>query len=102
MWRRLLTAWQRYWFTPASLTALGVSRIALVGIVLYLHQGNRLLRAALVPAALWQPVPLLCHCFICRALRPPPGARTHSSRRAGGSATAYSTRPCLDSRVEDR
>ena len=59
MWRRLLAAWERYWFTPASLTAFGVSRIALVGITLYLNRGNRLLRVALVPAALWQPVPLL-------------------------------------------
>jgi hypothetical protein len=38
---------------------LGVSRIALVGIVLYLNVGNRLLRVALVPAPLWQPMPRL-------------------------------------------
>lgn len=56
---QLLAAWRRYWFTPASLTALGASRIALVGIVLYLNHGDRLLHVALVPAAHWQPVPAL-------------------------------------------
>ena len=38
---RLIAAWRRYWFTPASLTDPGVSRIALVAIILYLNGSSR-------------------------------------------------------------
>jgi hypothetical protein len=56
---RIIAAWQRYWFAPASLTDLGVSRIALVAIVLYLNGTSRYLRVATVDPALWKPVALL-------------------------------------------
>lgn len=56
---RIGAAWQRYWFAPASLTDLGVSRIALVAIILYLNGTTRYLRVATVDPALWQPVALL-------------------------------------------
>jgi hypothetical protein len=56
---RILAAWRRYWFAPASLTDLGVSRIALVAIMLYLNGTSRYLRVATVDPALWSPVPLL-------------------------------------------
>jgi len=57
--RRIVTAWRRYWFTPASLTDLGVSRIVLVAIILYLNGPGRYVRVAVVDPALWSPVPLL-------------------------------------------
>ena len=57
--RRITAAWQRYWFAPASLTDLGVSRIALVAIILYLNGTSRYLRVATVDPALWKPVALL-------------------------------------------
>jgi hypothetical protein len=56
---RIVAAWRRYWFTPASLTDLGVSRIALVAIILYLNGAGRYLRVAVVDPALWTPVALL-------------------------------------------
>lgn len=57
--RRIVTAWRRYWFTPASLTDLGVSRIVLAAVVLYLNGVDRYVRVAVVDPALWSPVPLL-------------------------------------------
>ena len=56
---RVLAAWRRYWFTPASLTNLGVARIILVAIALSLHPAIRYLRVASVAPGLWAPVPLL-------------------------------------------
>lgn len=53
---RLLAAWRRYWFTPASLTDLGVSRIVLAGIVLWLDGMTRFLGAALRPPTFWTPI----------------------------------------------
>jgi hypothetical protein len=57
---RLLAAWQRYWFTPASLTDLGVSRVVLAAIVLWLDgMEGRAIQAAFVPSTYWAPIPLL-------------------------------------------
>jgi predicted DCC family thiol-disulfide oxidoreductase YuxK len=57
--RRIIGVWRRYWFTPASLTDLGVSRIVLVAIILYLNGTSRYLRVATVDPAFWSPVALL-------------------------------------------
>jgi len=69
--RRITAAWRRYWFAPASLTDLGVSRIALVAIVLYLNGDSRYLRVAVVDPALWSPVALL---QVLRIEQPTPAA----------------------------
>lgn len=55
----MLAAWRRYWFTPASLTDLGVSRAVLAGILLYLNGTTRFLHVGTVAPELWVPVPLL-------------------------------------------
>jgi hypothetical protein len=53
---RLVAAWRRYWFTPASLTDLGFSRVVLAGIVLWLDGMGRFIGVALRPPAFWTPV----------------------------------------------
>jgi hypothetical protein len=60
MRQRLLAAWQRYWFTPGSLTTLGVSRVVLAVIVLWLDGIDaRATQSAWVPSTYWAPIPLL-------------------------------------------
>jgi hypothetical protein len=53
--RRLLAAWHRHWFAPASLTQLGIARAIVAAIFLVLEPGTRYLGAALVPAVFWHP-----------------------------------------------
>jgi hypothetical protein len=55
----MLATWRRYWFTPASLTDLGVSRAVLAGIVLVLNGTTRFVQVGLAAPALWTPVPIL-------------------------------------------
>ena len=55
----MLAAWRRYWFTPASLTDLGVSRAVLAGIVLVLNGTTRFVHVGMAAPALWTPVPIL-------------------------------------------
>jgi hypothetical protein len=54
--RRLVAAWHRHWFAPASLVDLGVARAVVAGIFLALDPRTRYLRVALVPAAFWRPL----------------------------------------------
>src|SRR4029453_7170830 len=55
----MLAAWRRYWFTPASLTDLGVSRAVRAAIVLYQNGTTRFLHVGMVARGLWTPVPVL-------------------------------------------
>jgi hypothetical protein len=55
----MIAAWRRYWFTPASLTDLGVSRAVLAAILLWLNGTTRFRHVATVAPSLWVPVPLL-------------------------------------------
>jgi hypothetical protein len=59
MGRRLLDAWRRYWFSPASLTNLGIARVLLAAILLWLDGTTRFLGVATTPAAFWTPIGLL-------------------------------------------
>jgi hypothetical protein len=59
MGRRLLDAWRRYWFTPASLTNLGIARILLAAILLWLDGTTRFLGVSAMLPAFWTPIPLL-------------------------------------------
>jgi hypothetical protein len=59
MGRRVFDAWRRYWFSPASLTNLGIARILLAAILLWLDGRTRFVGAATVPAAFWTPTGLL-------------------------------------------
>jgi len=56
---RLLGPWRRHWFTPAPLTDLGVGRVVLAAILLWLGPTTRYLRVALIAPSLWVPVPLI-------------------------------------------
>jgi hypothetical protein len=55
----MLAAWRRYWFSPASLTDLGVSRAVLAGIVLVLNGTTRFVQVGMAAPGLWTPVPIL-------------------------------------------
>src|SRR5262249_26927874 len=44
MGRRLLDAWRRYWFSPASLTNLGIARVLVATILLWLDGTTRFSR----------------------------------------------------------
>jgi hypothetical protein len=55
----MLAAWRRYWFSPGSLTDLGVARVVLAAILLWLNGTTRFLHVGTVAPALWVPVPLL-------------------------------------------
>jgi hypothetical protein len=59
MGRRLLTAWRRYWFEPASLVDLGIARLVIAAIFLVLDPRTRYLRVAAIPPALWAPLPIV-------------------------------------------
>jgi hypothetical protein len=59
MGRRLLAAWRRYWFTPASLTNLGIARVLLAAILLRLDGTTRFVGVAMASPAFWVPIPLL-------------------------------------------
>ena len=43
----MLAAWRRYWFSPASLTDLGVSRAVLAGLVLVLNGTTRFVQVGM-------------------------------------------------------
>ena len=55
--RKRLAAWRAYWFRPAPLVDLGVSRIVLAAIVLVLDGRMRFWAVGLAPPELWQPLP---------------------------------------------
>lgn len=55
----ILARWRRHWFEPASLTDLGVGRVVLAAIVLWLDGTTRFVGAAVRPGAFWEPIPLL-------------------------------------------
>lgn len=59
MGRRLLDAWRRYWFSPASLTNLGIARVLVATILLWLDGTTRFLGVAFTPPAFWTPIGLL-------------------------------------------
>lgn len=61
--RRLVRAWNRYWFAPAPLLDLAVARIAIVGFQLWYvarpaYRANVLARTSL-PDSLYDPLPLV-------------------------------------------
>lgn len=56
---RLLASWRTYWFTPASLTTLGVARLVLVTIIFFLNGRTRFLRVAMVAPQFWAPIGLV-------------------------------------------
>jgi hypothetical protein len=59
--RRAIAIWRSWWFTPAPLTELGLARIVLAAIVLYLDGGllngqQRFAGIAMAPPIAWQPI----------------------------------------------
>lgn len=59
LWSRAMTSWREFWFAPAPLLDLGLARIILASIALYLNGSLRLFTVGFPPSELWHPIAIV-------------------------------------------